>query len=644
MNLFLIFLPFASFFISGLFALAINYNPHKKHFLNFISWVISLILLGSATIFYVLLWLKLDQNADFIVIDFMNWFVSGNLYINLSLIYNVFTLSMISLVCFISLLVHFYSYFYMDKEENIARFLAYLSLFTFSMLLLVSANNLMQMFIGWEAISLCSYLLILFWFKDDVKVKGANKAFLINRFADIAFVLGIFSTFVLFGNLNFFTLKTLNMTTANIYFSFLSYNISLIDVICILFLIASFAKSAQFFFHIWLPDAMEAPTPVSALLHAATMVTAGVFLTIKLADLYALSPFSSNVIFVVSSITILVGAILACVQTDIKKIIAYSTVSQLGYMFLALANNFYNGAFFHLFTHAFFKALLFLSAGSVIHALSGEQNITKMGNLWKKIPITYLSMLIGSFALIGIPSFSGFYSKEFILNSLFFNDTPYGSFAYYCALIGVFFSAYYSFRLLILVFHSKQNYDSSLHVHESSIGILFVLVILAIFSIFAGKFFMNDFVGSSANVYWQEAMSIGNQIIVGNFNHNIEYTTLGLIVLAFIITYFVYYKNFDVLNTQNSFVNLFHKLFVTLFFVDWIYDNIIVKSFNKLAKFLVKFDDNVVDKYLPNSTAGMLVRLSGVFNKMQIGYVNIYAIAMVLGLFLMLTYFFIMGF
>ncbi len=640
MNLILIFLPFVSFIIAGLLSFYVNNNKENSYFINFISWIISIVILALTLLLYTLLLLKCVQSQQVITITWLNWFISGNVYINLSVVYNIYTLSMLFLVILVSLLVHFYSYFYIEKNDNIARFISYLSLFTFSMVLLVSANNLMQMFIGWEAISLCSYLLILFWFKDEVKVISANKAFLINRFADIAFVLGIFFILSLFGNLNFSEfLNTVSLKT-DITFSFLGYDIFVLDVICFLFLIASFAKSAQLFFHIWLPDAMEAPTPVSALLHAATMVTAGIFLTVKLAPLYEYSLFNLNVILIVSGITTLLGALIACVQVDIKKIIAYSTISQLGYMFLAIGVSFYNGAIFHLFTHAFFKALLFLSAGSVIHSMSGEQNIYKMGNLWRKIPITYLCIIIGSLSLVGIPGFSGFYSKELILNMLFFSNNVFAKFAYFCAIITIFFSAFYSFRLFFIVFHKKESYDTqSIKVHESGFGMLVVLIILSVFAIFSGKMLFSNFVGDNANIYWQNSIIYFDILSKYTLNNDIEIISLGLIFLAFVMSYLLYIKNNKFLLGCFNLIKVLYYIVLNEFFLNIIYNKIIVNFGIKVSKFLIKADDNIVDNYLVNMFAGIIFKISKIFNKFQVGYISIYATIMLLGFFAIITYF-----
>ncbi len=644
MDLLVVLLPGLGSFIAGCIAIY-NKNNNNANYLNFVAWLISTFLLAATALLACLLLIKvLKQEEALIVGASFNWFVSGNLLVNFSFLFDVFTTAMIVLVSFVSFLVHFYSYFYMSKNDNLARFQSYLSLFTFSMILLISSGNLVQMFIGWELISFCSYLLIVFWYNSETTNSASIKAFLVNRFADIGFLLGTFAIFTVFGSVQFKDIYTTIDQIATVSFNLLGLQIYYIDFIAICFLITAFAKSAQLLLHVWLPDAMEAPTPVSALLHAATMVTAGVFLLIKLAPIYELSFLSKNIILIISSLSAVYASLVACFQRDIKKIIAYSTMSQLAYMFLAIAVSAYSAAFFHLFTHAFFKALLFLGAGSIIHAMNGEQDIKKMGNLWRKMPITYICMLIGSLALIGIPGFSGFYSKEAILNYIYLESdiSIYVLFAYYSAMLSVFFTAFYSLRLLINVFHSSENYDvNTLHVHESPIGILFVLIILAILSVITGNLLFDRLVGERSSIIWRLIYFPVNPMLKEDLNHNIEYITIALAAIALIFVYLFYIRDkMFSSKLKKNFPNIYSTL-INKFYFDELYQNIIVKPYTRVSYSLRNFDDNIFDKYTINALASIIFKISRLVSKWQTGFVNLYAVVMVLGLFLILTYYFI---
>ncbi len=638
MSLLILILPLVSFLITSVMSYYVFKNNNKV--LNFLSWLTSILLLGVSfvTAFFMLLQVVKSENP--IVVHLFDWFTSGNIYINLSVYFDVLTLVMSTLVCFISLLVHIYSYFYMSRDENLARFLSYLSLFTCSMIFLVTSSNLMQMFIGWEAISFCSYLLIVFWHNEDEPVRASTKTFIINRFADIAFILAMFTTLSLFGSLNFVDIFKSLPTLASKTFSVLDFEIPLINLICILFTIAAFTKSAQIGFHIWLPEAMEAPTPVSALLHAATMVTAGIFLIVKLSPLFEIYNFSANIILVVSGFTALYSAIVACKQNDIKKIIAYSTISQLSYMFLAIGVGSYNAAVFHLVNHAFFKALLFLSAGAIIHFMSGEQNVKKMGNLWRKMPVVYVCMWIASLALIGFPGFSGYYSKELILDLLHNNsDNGYVLFAYYCAIAGIFFTTFYSLRLILYVFHGKEE-EKQIY-HHNSLGMSFILVILAVLSVLSGKFLFENFVGENVISFWKNSIFIADEV-----NHNETETNVGLysliiIACSTIIAYILYIRDRSFVNKLASTFPLLNNFLFKGMYIDWIYDVLMVRFFRFFSKSLGKFDDKVLDQYGPNTVAGLTFRLSKLFNKTQNGYLNVYAIVMLVGFLMLLTYCFI---
>ncbi len=644
---YIILLPFFAFISASIIAVY-NYKSGNSKYLNFLAWLLSTIPVGLSSVLSLLFLMSILKMEDVILTyKVYNWFVSGNLLVNFSFVFDTLIAIMVFVVTFISFMVHFYSYFYISKDDNLARFQSYLSLFTFSMVLLVTSSNLIQMFIGWELISFCSYLLIVFWYKEEAPKKASAKAFLVNRFADIGYLLGVFSLFSLLGSVNFSDIQLSTSSVSWVYFSLFGIDFYYIDFIAVCFLLAAFAKSSQIGLHIWLPDAMEAPTPVSALLHAATMVTAGVFLVIKLAPIYESSFIGKNIILIFAGITVLYGSMVACMQKDIKKIIAYSTMSQLGYMFLALGVGAYAAAFFHLFTHAFFKALLFLGAGSVIHGMSGEQNIHKMGNLWKKMPITYICMLIGFSALIGIPGFAGFYSKEAILNFLYKEESlsSYIKFAYYCAITSVFFTSFYSLRLMINVFHLKENYNKEqIHVHESPVGILFVLISLAILSVLVGSPLYDNFVGNTSQFLWVDLYFTVKTLPKEALEHNIEYLTLGLAGFAFFLTYVIYIREKGFSDKMKKIFPKTYNTVLNKFYVDEIYESCIVNPSLKISKLFSKFDDNLYDKYGINCFASIVYRISRVFSRFQNGFINFYAVIMVLGVFMILTYcFFVMG-
>ena len=445
-----------------------------------------------------------DNYGNYLIYEWIN---SGNLNVNWSIKIDPLSSVMIMVVTSVSALVHIYSIGYMSHDPHKPRFMSYLSLFTFSMLCLVVSDNFLQLFFGWEGVGLCSYLLIGFWFKRETANNAAIKAFIVNRVGDFGLAIGIFIIFLIFGTLNFEEVFLLvpEFTKTNLGIFGGEYNV--ITLICVFLFIGAMGKSAQFLLHTWLPDAMEGPTPVSALIHAATMVTAGVFLVVRCSPIFEYSQFAMNLVAITGMITALFAASVALVQNDIKKIIAYSTCSQLGYMFFAAGIGAYHIAMFHLFTHAFFKALLFLGAGSVIHAFHEEQDISKMGGVWKKIPYTMILMLIGTLALTGFPFLSGFYSKDAIIEFAYLKDTSVG---YYACSVGVFtafLTAIYSWRLFFKTFLGKYN-NKSIPIektHESPFVMIFPLIILAIGALLAGYFFKDLFIGNNST-YWDESI------------------------------------------------------------------------------------------------------------------------------------------
>ena len=488
MEIAILFLPLLASIISGFFGKLIG--DRSSEIITSLFVVISASL--SLFIFYNVISNQYESN-----IVLATWINSGSLNVNWSIKIDALSSVMLVVVTLVSALVHIYSIGYMSHDPHKPRFMAYLSLFTFAMLTLVTSDNFLQLFFGWEGVGLCSYFLIGFWFKRETANAAAIKAFVVNRVGDFGFALGIFLIFYLFGTVNYSEVFASIPQIIDKELLFLGIQIKAIDLICILLFIGAMGKSAQIFLHTWLPDAMEGPTPVSALIHAATMVTAGVFLVVRCSPIFEYSPVTLNIITVVGMTTAFFAATVALVQNDIKKIIAYSTCSQLGYMFFAAGVGAYNVAMFHLFTHAFFKALLFLGSGSVIHSFKDEQNINEMGAVYKKLPYTWILMIIGTLALTGFPFLSGFYSKDAIIEFAYLKGNTTG---YYAAGIGILtalFTSIYSWRLIFKTFHGSYNNKKIKieEMHESPLVMLVPLVILAIGAVFSGFLFKDLFIG-----------------------------------------------------------------------------------------------------------------------------------------------------
>src|SRR6266436_5127403 len=442
--------------------------------------------------------------------ELFTWFQTGSFEAHWALRFDQLTAVMLIVVTGVSAMVHVYSIGYMHGDPSIPRFMSYLSLFTFCMLMLITANNFMQLFFGWEGVGLCSYLLIGFWYDRPSANAAAIKAFIVNRIGDFGFLLGILGVYFVFKNVGFDAVFKATPGMAGTSIDFLGMHLATMDTLCLLLFIGAMGKSAQFLLHTWLPDAMEGPTPVSALIHAATMVTAGVFMVCRLSPMFEYAPVALDVVTIVGAATAFFAASVGLVQNDIKRVIAYSTCSQLGYMFFAAGVSAYSAAMLHLFTHAFFKALLFLGAGSVIHAMSGEQDMRKMGGLWQKIPWTYGVMWIGSLALAGIPYFSGYFSKDTILEAAWAADTAVGHYAYWMGLLAAFLTAFYSWRLLIMTFHgeSRASHEVLHHVHESPKVMLAPLIFLALGAIFAGGIAEEFFVGDERGSFWGSSLLV----------------------------------------------------------------------------------------------------------------------------------------
>ncbi len=633
MEISIIALPLIAAIISGFFGKLIG--DRNSEIVT--SLLVSISAILSALVLYEVI---VNQYEENIVIA--KWINSGSLDVNWSMKIDALSAVMLVVVNFISALVHIYSIGYMSHDPHKPRFMAYLSLFTFAMLMLVTADNFIQLFFGWEGVGLCSYFLIGFWFKKETANAAAIKAFVVNRVGDFGFALGIFLIFYLFGTVNYTEVFDQIPKVVDEKLNFLGIQINAIDLVCILLFIGAMGKSAQIFLHTWLPDAMEGPTPVSALIHAATMVTAGVFLVVRCSPIYEYSELALNIVTIIGMSTAFFAASVALVQTDIKKIIAYSTCSQLGYMFFAAGVGAYNVAMFHLFTHAFFKALLFLGSGSVIHAFKDEQNINNMGGVWKKLPYTYALMIIGTLALTGFPFLSGFYSKDAIIEFAYLSGTTTG---YYAAGIGIltaFLTSIYSWRLIFKTFHGKYN-NKEIKIeqtHESPIVMLIPLVLLSIGAIFSGFIFKDLFIGyEGINNFWKESIFFLEPLSTEHPPLWFLILTPTLVTLSIPFAYYLFVKN---KSFPTQLVNINKPLYEFLFnkwYFDEIYDILFIKSSKKFGLFLWKFFDiKVIDGFGPDGISGLIKKLSIKANKFQSGYIYQYAFVMLLGFSAFLTF------
>ncbi|MBV8938349.1 MAG: NADH-quinone oxidoreductase subunit L [Alphaproteobacteria bacterium] len=564
------------------------------------------------------------------------WIDSGNFSAAWSLRVDALTAIMLIVVTWVSAVVHIYSVGYMSHDEHRQRFMAYLSLFTFAMLMLVTADNLIQLFFGWEGVGLCSYLLIGFWFRKPEPNAAAIKAFLMNRIGDIGFALGIFTCFALFNTVSFDAMFAAAPKAAQADFIFAGRQVHALTLACILLFIGAMGKSAQLGLHTWLPDAMEGPTPVSALIHAATMVTAGVFMVARCSPLFELAPAALAFVTVIGALTAFYAATVGMVQNDIKRVIAYSTCSQLGYMFFACGVGAYAAAIFHLATHAFFKALLFLGAGSVIHGLSGEQDMRRMGGIWRHMKITYIYMWIGSLALAGIPFFAGYYSKDMILEASFAAD-GIGKFAFWMGILAAFMTAFYSWRLIFLTFHGTPRADEETmrHVHESPPVMLAPLLLLAAGSVAAGYigYHWLSLVSGDAT-FWQASLASHNAIEEA---HGVPawVSTLPLLVaLSGIALAGVAYLILPSLPGRiAAAAPALYRFFLRKWYFDELYDVFVTQKLKRLGLHLWKFwDVRVIDDLGPNGAASLARAAGERVAHAQTGYVYHYAFAMLLGL------------
>ncbi|CAN7490910.1 NADH-quinone oxidoreductase subunit L [Acidovorax sp. LjRoot129] len=594
------------------------------------------------------------------------WMVVGGLKMEVGFLIDSLTAMMMVVVTFVSLMVHIYTIGYMEEDDGYNRFFAYISLFTFSMLMLVMSNNLLQLFFGWEAVGLVSYLLIGFWFNKPTAIFANMKAFLVNRVGDFGFILGIGLIAAYTGTLNYAEIFAKAGALGGM--SFPGTDWLLITVICICLFIGAMGKSAQFPLHVWLPDSMEGPTPISALIHAATMVTAGIFMVSRMSPLFELSDTALNFILIIGAITALFMGFLGIIQNDIKRVVAYSTLSQLGYMTVALGASAYSVAVFHLMTHAFFKALLFLGAGSVIMGMHHNQDIRWMGGVRKYMPITWITSLLGSLALIGTPLFAGFYSKDSIIEAVHFSQLPAAGFAHFAVLAGVFITAFYSFRMYFLVFHGKERFDQNPDAHhdghhddhhghgdhhephESPWVVTVPLVLLAIPSVVVGFMFIQPMLFGDffkgvifVDAAKHPAMAKLGEIFHGPVAmalHGLQTAPFWLAVAGVALSYYMYMVNPALPAAIKRICMPIYTLFENKYYLDWINENILARGARALGVGLWKVGDQaIIDGALVNGSWKVVRSVSGVVRWMQSGFIFHYALVMILGVFALMTWF-----
>ncbi len=571
------------------------------------------------------------------------WFSSGTLQVDWALRIDPLTAVMLVVVTTVSALVHVYSIGYMSHDAHRPRFFCYLSLFTFAMLMLVTADNLVQLFFGWEGVGLCSYLLIGFWFDRPSANAAAIKAFIVNRVGDFGFVLGIVGVFLLFNSVEFETIFANAKSLVGHPIHFLSWDFDALTVLCLLLFVGAMGKSAQILLHTWLPDAMEGPTPVSALIHAATMVTAGVFMVARLSPLFALSPTALAVVTFIGASTAFFAATVGLVQNDIKRVVAYSTCSQLGYMFVALGVGATSAGIFHLFTHAFFKALLFLGAGSVIHAMSGEQDMRKMGGLRQKIPLTFWMMVIGTLALTGFPFTAGYFSKDAIIEAAYEGGAGVATYAFLLTLFAALLTSFYSWRLVFLTFFGSSRAEPGVmdHAHESPPVMTLPLAVLALGALLAGLAFAHFFVGSGFEHFWKGSVVALEAAGEGESGAPwyIAVAPSIAMVIGFAIAAYFYLVSPETPRRLAADFDGVYRFLLNKWYFDEIYDAIFVRPARALGRFLWRRGDGwLIDGWGPDGISARVLDVTRGVVKIQSGYLYHYAFAMLVGLALLITW------
>jgi NADH-quinone oxidoreductase subunit L len=650
----IVFLPLLGFLIVGLFGTSLGAKASE--------YITSGFLVIAAVLSWIAFFTVGFGHGEVFTVPVLRWIQSGGLEAAWALRIDTLTVVMLVVVNMVSALVHIYSIGYMHHDPDRPRFFAYLSLFTFAMLMLVTADNLVQMFFGWEGVGLASYLLIGFWYKKPSANAAAIKAFIVNRVGDFGFALGIFGVFVLFGSVNLGTIFA-NAATfipaegapqGAAVLTFLGHALdkqTAMTVVCLLLFMGAMGKSAQVPLHTWLPDAMEGPTPVSALIHAATMVTAGVFMLARLSPLFELSHSALTVVTFIGAFTAFFAATVGLVQNDIKRVIAYSTCSQLGYMFVALGVGAYGAAIFHLFTHAFFKALLFLGSGSVIHAVSDEQDMRKMGGLRTLIPKTYWMMVIGTLALtgVGIPvtviGTAGFFSKDAIIESAFASHNSVAALAFILLVIAACFTSFYSWRLIFMTFHGKPraSHEVMHHVHESPPVMLVPLFILAAGALFAGIIFHGAFIGEGYAEFWKASLfTLPDNHILHEIHELplwVELSPFIAMLIGFAVAWKFYIRSPELPRSVASNHRLLYAFLLNKWYFDELYDFLFVRPAKRLGHFLWKTGDGtVIDGLGPDGISARVVDVTNRVVKLQTGYLYHYAFAMLIGVAALVTW------
>ena len=640
----IVFLPLLGAIIAGFFGRFITDRGSEI--------VTTALLFLSAILSWIVFW-RVGFDAETIKVPIAQWITSGELEVAWSLRIDTLTGVMLVVVTTVSSLVHLYSIGYMHEDNARSRFFAYLSLFTFAMLMLVTSDNLLQMFFGWEGVGLASYLLIGFWFKKPEANAAAMKAFIVNRVGDFGFALGIFGLFAVLGSIQLDAIFAAASGKSGETMEFLGYQVDIMTCLCLLLFMGAMGKSAQFLLHTWLPDAMEGPTPVSALIHAATMVTAGVFMVARLSPLFELAPTALLVVTFVGTLTAFFAATVGLVQNDIKRVVAYSTCSQLGYMFAACGLGAYTVAIFHLFTHAFFKALLFLGAGSVIHAMHHEQDMRNMGGLAPKIRITWAMMLIGTLALTGVGyphviGFAGFHSKDAIIEAAYAAHTPY-NYVFWTLVGAAFMTSFYSWRLMFMTFHGKTRAEPETfkHAHESPYVMLVPLFVLAIGAVAAGYVFKDYFIGDFYKQFWNKSIYEGPNNHILHEMHEVakniawvSWAPFGAMAAGFGLAWLYYIQMPWLPAATASTFKPVYLFFLNKWYFDELYQFIFVNPAKWLGRVLWKGGDGaIIDGIGPNGIAARVMDVTGRVVKMQTGFVYHYAFVMMIGVAIIITYF-----
>ncbi len=626
------FLPLIAFILNILFG--------KKGFRNQSHWIAILAVGGS---FLLSLVAFIDVlNGRIINQDLYIWVTSGSFKVSIGFLIDPLTAVMLIVVTTVSLLVHIYSVGYMHGDTGYYRFFSYLSLFTFSMLMLVMANNFLQLYFGWEAVGLCSYFLIGYWYEKKSASDAGKKAFIVNRFGDFGFGLGVIVIFLTFGSLHYDAVFGNAGNFANQSIHFLGLDVNVITLIALLLFCGAVGKSAQLPLHVWLPDAMEGPTPVSALIHAATMVTAGVFMVARANPIFNLSPVAMDTVALVGGMTALFAATIALVQNDIKRVIAYSTVSQLGYMFMACGVGAYGAGIFHLYTHAFFKALLFLCAGSVMHAMGGEVDVQKMGGLKRYMPITYLTMLLASLSISGIPGLAGFFSKDDILWRAFSVENEIGKLVWILGTFAALLTAFYSFRLIFLTFHGefRGTEEQKRHLHESPKVMTVPLLLLCVGAVASGYAGIPHLLGGSDNFTEFLSPVLGHPH--GEGSHTIEGIVMGLSIFigiaGIIVAAFMYLKRTELPQMLSRRLNPLYRVLFHKYYVDELYDFSIVNPSKWAARYIINYiADSIIIEGIVNGVPSFIGWMSQQIRRFQSGIVQHYSMIMAGGLFIIIA-------